>query len=356
MPAPGTLREVSRRAGVAESTASRVLRGLETKVTVTPATKDRIRRAAREIGYRPNPLARGLRGRRTGLLGAIMRDAGDPIFAVALAAIGDECRRIGWHVVLGHAQGSSRQALDLVQILETRYCEALVILGDLPDDSRLWLQLEEAALVPAVGLFQGRRRLSIPTVNVDNDRGARLVLQHLFDLGHRRIAFIGHTFGQGQTERAETYDAFLAEHGLDAPAAYRRLVPNVLDAGRAPAAELVSLAEPPTAVFAATDLLALAAISGAAAAGVRVPGDMSVAGFDDIPYATISSPPLTTVHQPLAEIVHLAIEELTRPAPSPRPRRPEPVYIEPTLSIRASTAPAPHPRRAATRRTGLVMT
>lgn len=342
--APGTLRDVSRRAGVAESTASRVLRGLETGVTVTAATKDRIRRAARELGYRPNPLARGLRGRRTGLLGAIMRDVGDPMFAAALEALGSECRRIGWHVVLGHAQGSSREALDLVQILETRYCEALVILGDMPDDSRLWQQLEEAAHVPAVGLFQGRRELAIPTVNVDNDHGARLVLQHLVDLGHRRIAFVGHTFGQGQTERAQTYDAFMAERGLAPPAGYRRLVPNLLDAGRAPAAALMAMTEPPTAIFAATDRLALAAISAVAEAGARVPDDISVAGFDDIPYATISSPPLTTVHQPLATIVHLAIEELTRAARTPPDRRFPSVCLEPVLAIRASTAPARGPR------------
>lgn len=323
---------------MALSTASRVLRGLDTQVTVTAETQDRIRRAAREVGYRPNPLARGLRGTRTGLLGAIIRDIADPIFAAALEALSDECRRVGWHIVLGQSQGSSQEALDLVQILETRYCEALVVVGDFPDDTHLWQQLEDSTHVPMVGLFQGQRQLSIPTINVDNHHGARLAMEHLHGLGHRRIAFLGHTFGQGQAERAEAYDAFMSERGIEVRAAYRQLVPNTLEGGLSPGALLVALPEPPTAIFAATDRLALAAVCAAAQTGVRIPGDLSIVGFDDIPHATISSPPLTTVRQPLTEIVHLAVEELVRlaatPPDGPTLRR----HLEPRLVIRASTA------------------
>jgi DNA-binding LacI/PurR family transcriptional regulator len=340
MPKPGSLREVSERAGVAQSTASRVLRGLETRVAVTPQTRSRILDAARDLGYRPHPLARGLRGAGAGLLGVILRDVGDPLFAAALDAIVTECRRVGWHVVLGHARGSSQEALDLVEIMETRYCEALVIAGDLPDDTPLWQQLE-AARVPSVGVFQGQRHLSIPTINVDNRRGARLAMRHLHDLGHRRIALIGHTFGRGQAERAETYDEFMAEHGLRPPPGYRRLVANTMDGGLAAAAGLLALDERPTAIFAATDRLALAAMSAIHAAGLRVPRDLSIVGFDDIPAGAIASPPLTTVHQPLEEIVRLAIDDLLARARGTGGGTPLRRHLEPALTVRASTGQPP---------------
>jgi DNA-binding LacI/PurR family transcriptional regulator len=341
MPKPGTLREVSARAGVAQSTASRVLRGLETKVAVSPQTRTRILDAARELGYRPNPLARGLRGAGAGLLGVILRDAADPLFAAALEVIATECRRVGWHVILGHAHGSSQEALDLVEIMETRYCEALVIAGDLPDDTDLWRQLEAAARVPSVGIFQGQRQLSIPTINVDNRRGTRLAMRHLHDLGHRRIALIGHTFGRGQAERAQTYDRFMAEHGLRPPRGYRQLVPNSLDGGLAAATALLALEERPTAIFAATDRLAIAAMSALYGAGLRIPRDLSIVGFDDIPAAAIASPPLTTVHQPLREIVRLAIEDLAGRARGGGAEPPPPRHLEPALAVRASTGPLP---------------
>lgn len=338
---PGTLREVSKLAGVAPSTASRVLRGLETRVAVTPETRSRILQAARKVGYRPNPIARGLRGARTGLLGVIVRDAGDPLFNAALDVLVSECRRAGWHVVLAHAQSSSEQALDLVEVLETRYCEAVVIAGDLPDDSRLWKQLEESARVPTLGIFQGQRRLSIPTINIDNGRGAELAMRHLYELGHRRIAFIGHSWGCGHMERGAAYDDFVTRHALPAPPAYRQMPPHSPEAGREAGGVLLSLPEPPTAIFAATDRLAIAAMSAAYQACVRVPRDLSVVGFDDIPAAATSSPPLTTVRQPLRQIVHLAIEDLVRRVREPGAPVTPRTYLDPGLTIRASTAPAP---------------
>jgi DNA-binding LacI/PurR family transcriptional regulator len=318
-----------------------VLRGLETRVAVTPETRNRILQAARKVGYRPNPIARGLRGARTGLLGVIVRDGGDPLFNAALDLLVSECRRVGWHVVVAHAQSSSERALDLVEVLETRYCEAVVIAGDLPDDTRLWKQLEDAAKVPVLGIFQGQRRLSVPTINIDNRRGADLAMRHLYELGHRRIAFIGHSWGCGHMERGVAYDEFMAGYALPSPPAYRQLPPHSPEAGREAGALLLSLPEPPTAIFAATDRLAIAAMSAAYEANLRIPRDLSVVGFDDIPAAATSSPPLTTVRQPLQQIVCLAIEDLVRRTREPDAPVTPRICLDPALTIRASTAPAP---------------
>jgi len=338
-----TMKDVGQLAGVSPSTVSRVLNGASTLVPITGETRQRVLQAAEALNYSPHPLARGLRGAGTALLGLIVREIADPFFTALLAAIASEAQRRGYNLVLGHAGSSARQALALTQVLEVRHCEAILLVGDLLDESRLVEELQGTELA-MVGLCQGRRSPGLSTVNTDNERGARLALEHLYQLGHRRIALLDAGWIGDVEPRRSAYYEFLSERGLDAPSAYHQTTSNDAGGGQAAFAQLLRLPRPPTAVFATTDVLAIGAIKGAEEAGLRVPRDVSVVGFDDIPFAVYTVPSLTTVRQPIPAMARLAIEIALRVAAEGGGRDEAQHLLEPELVVRQSTA-RPRERR-----------
>ncbi len=182
-------------------------------------------------------------------------------------------------------------------------------------------------------------------MNTDNERGARLALEHLYQLGHRRIALLDAGWIGDVEPRRATYYEFLAERGLDVPPEYHQTTPNDASGGHAAFARLLGLPRPPTAVFATTDVVAIGAIKAAQEAGVRVPRDVSVVGFDDIPFASYTVPSLTTIRQPVPAMARLAIEIALRLA-AERGALDDaaPYLLEPELIVRQSTA-GPRERR-----------
>ncbi len=332
------MRQIGQLAGVSQSTVSRVLSGAPLSIPVSPETRERILNVVSELGYVPNPLARALRGARTALVGLIVRDIEDPFFAMAIAAITAEARRHHYNVVLGHAGSSGHQAVALREVLETGHCDGSILLGDLRDQATLWADLTRRPM-PLVGLWQGARAPQIPVVNVDNRQGIYLALEYLLGLGHRRIAFIqGGRTGDG-LERRDAYVRFLREHELTVPDGYVRVASNTFAEGAATMRDLATLREPPTAVLASTDVMAVGALSAASQIGLRVPSDLSVVGFDDIPLTAFTVPALTTVHQPMGQIARLAVDMLLQSldgAPHSRARR---RLVEPSLVVRQSCAP-----------------
>src|ERR671922_1639090 len=126
-----TMRDIAAVAQVSQSTVSRVLSGAPTSVPIAPETRERVIRASRELGYRPNPLARGLRGASTNLIGAVVRDFSDPFFAGAIEALVVETMAHGYNVVLGHVHGRLDETIPLTSVLETRHTDAIVLLGDM---------------------------------------------------------------------------------------------------------------------------------------------------------------------------------------------------------------------------------
>ena len=173
-----TMRDVATATGVSQSTVSRVLSGAPTVVPIAPETRERVVAAARRLGYRPNPLARGLRGARTMLLGVIVREITDPFFAGAVDAVSTEASRRGYNVVLGTAHAQADEAIALWTILEARHCDAIVLLGDMRDQPRVIDDLRNAQ-VPVVALWEGSRPTGIASVSVDNDFGITAVMDHL---------------------------------------------------------------------------------------------------------------------------------------------------------------------------------
>ena len=338
-----TMQDIADAAGVSQSTVSRVLTGAPNAIPINPATRERILEVARQMRYRPNPLARGLRGARTMLLGVIVREITDPFFAGAVDAISTEANRRGYNVVLGDAHGHTDEAIALRAVLETRHCDAILLLGDTSDQPRLMEDLRDTN-VPVVGLWQGTARMpGISVVGVDNKFGLGGLMDHLLGLGHRKIAFVGGVFVEGRLigDIGERRAAFLERataEGLETPDGFVRDARNTLSGGAGALRELMALPERPTAIIASTDVLAIGALHAAAHMGLHSRRDLD-SGLRRPAMAEYTTPALTTVCMPIAEMaaagVKAAIDEgQDREATTLQ-------ILKPTVVVRESSGRAP---------------
>jgi DNA-binding LacI/PurR family transcriptional regulator len=340
---PATMKDVADAAGVAQSTVSRILNDAPALIRVSEETRERVRAVAKDLGYQPHPFARALRGAPSMLLGAVVRDITDPFFAPAIEALSLEAKDRGYSVVLGHARAIADEALALTAVLEARQCDAIVLLGDLGDEPRLVEDLRKSH-VRVVALWHGshHRGHGFPTVSVDNRAGIRAALAHLTALGHRRIAFVGGDSHEDIRDRKAAYVEYLAKAGIEPLDGYIRDVPNGIAGGESALSALLRLPQPPTAILAATDILAMGAIHAAYESGVAVPEQLSFVGFDDIPIAAAAVPSLTTVQMPMAKIVSAGVELAVGDAAwsandgQELPR----LVFKPKLVVRRSTATA----------------
>ncbi|CAN5554439.1 LacI family DNA-binding transcriptional regulator [soil metagenome] len=343
--APSTMRDIARATGVSQSTVSRVLSGAPTALPTAERTRQLVVDTAKQLGYRPNPHARGLRGARTMLLGVIVRDITDPFFAGAIEAASIEAGSLGYNVVLGHAHSRADEAVALWAILEARHCDAILLFGDMRDQPALIEDLRDTT-VPVVALWHGSRATGMRTVNVDNRLGMTAVLEHLTGLGHRRVAFAGRRPLGDIREREEAYLAFLEGIGESPREEYLREAANDFQGGVAVLERLMDLAEPPTAIVASTDVIAIGVLHAAQRRGLHVPRDLSVTGFDDIPVAAVSVPALTTVRMPTREMVERGVRmALAAAGAGSGSQDDQHPVLEPTLVARASTGPARSPSR-----------
>ena len=199
------MRDIAREAGVSQSTVSRVLNDAPTRVPIAAETRERVLVASRRLGYRPNPHARSLRGASTMLIGAVVRDFSDPFFATVIEALAVEAMARGYNVVIGHAHGRVDEGIALTSVLETRYTDAIVMLGDMQDQPRLLDDLRNSS-VPVVATWQGTSPREFPTVDVDERAGIVAGLEHLIALGHRRIGFVS---GRLPGDNWQRQDAFI---------------------------------------------------------------------------------------------------------------------------------------------------
>jgi DNA-binding LacI/PurR family transcriptional regulator len=330
--------DVAREAGVSQSTVSRVLNATTSPIPISDQTRDRVMVAARRLGYRPNPLARGLRGASTMLLGVIVRDIVDPFFSGAIEAVTTSAAAHGYNVVLGHAHGRADEAILLRSVLETRHVDAILVLGDMGDEPRIIDDLR-GSHVPVVALWQGSASHGLPMVSVDNAVGISDALEHLLGLGHRRIAFVsGKPLGDIEERRA-AFEARMGAEGLDVPRGYVQQVANEPAGGEQALAALMDLPVRPTAIVCSTDQLGIGVLHGAASGAIAIPEELSVVGFDDLPVSAFTVPSLTTIRMPVREMAARAVQMAIEGAP--RGGSPTVEVLRPELIVRRSTARAP---------------
>jgi DNA-binding LacI/PurR family transcriptional regulator len=330
-----TMQDIARVSGVSQSTVSRVLNDSVTSVPIAAETRVRVLEIAERLGYRPNPLARGLRGAKTMLLGVIVRDIADLFFSAAVEAVSVSARTRDYNVVLGSAHSRADEAMALRAVLETRHCDGIVLLGDVRDQPRLLADLA-GSHVPVVAMWQGTALEGVATVDIDNRGGIASAVDHLAELGHHRFGFIGGYPHGDVREREASFVERLTELGMAPLDAHVLVARNDLGSGAEAFRTLMRSPDRPTAIVTATDQVAIGALHAAHAMGVHVPGDVSVIGFDDIPLAQYTAPPLTSVHQPLSDMaelaVKMAIEESSADTHSVFPT---------SLALRATAGPAP---------------
>src|SRR5262245_4901132 len=332
-----TMRDIAAAAAVSPSTVSRVLNNVPTRVPIAPETRERVVQAARRLGYRPNPLARGLRGASTNLLGAVVRDFSDPFFAGAIEALVTESTLHGYNVVLGHAPGRGNGPVSLTTVLETRHTDAVILLGDMQEHRQLLAELR-GSFVPVVALWPGTSPLEFPTADADDRAGIWAGLGHLESLGHRRIAFVSTELPGDYRVREDAYLDFMKDRFGGVPPGYLKRCPHTLAGGDAALRQLLELAEPPTAVATSTDLVAVGVLHAAHSLGATVPEKLSVVGFDDILIAPHTVPALTTLRMPITEIVRHAVAKAVSLAREPdADRGPCLDVFEPAVIVREST-------------------
>jgi DNA-binding LacI/PurR family transcriptional regulator len=335
-----TMRDIAAAAAVSPSTVSRVLNDAPTAVPIAAETRQRVIEASRRLGYRPNPLARGLRGASTNLIGAVVRDFSDPFFAGAIEALVVASMAHGYNIVLGHVHGNLGDAISLTAVLEVRHTDAVILLGDLQDHPRFLADLRNSN-VPVVGLWQGTSPLEFPSVDADDRAGIVAGLTHLVSLGHQRIAFLSAELPGGYTVREAAYLNFMRDRCGGVQPGYLEHSPNTLAGGDAALRRLLALPQPPTAVATSTDLVAVGVLHAAHSLGVTVPQRLSVVGFDDILIAAHTAPALTTLRMPISEIVAHAVSRAVAMARDPSvDRGPSRAVFAPALVVRDSTAAA----------------
>lgn len=326
-----TLGMVAEAAGVSPSTVSRILNG-------TAVVADEKRRAVDEaiarLGFVPDPVARGLAGGRTMSVGVITQAIDSPFYGTALRGIEDELDKVGYAPLFVSGHWNAVEEARCIEMLRARRVDGLIVLGGRLSDNAL---RNCAKSLPMVVTGRTLKAPNLFSLNFDNLGGARLAVEHLLGLGHRKIAFIaGDPSHPDALERERGYRSALAAAGI----AYdpELVVPGLFheEGGLAAAERLLEGRQRFTAIFAANDQMAVGACLALHRRSLRVPEDVSVVGFDDLLASRHSLPPLTTVHQPAYELGQIGAAAMLHLLHGEKPTATMP---GPRLIVRESTRP-----------------
>lgn len=333
-----TIKEVARDAGVSVATVSRVLSG---KGSVREATRRRVLDVAQRLDYVPHGAAQSLITRVTRTVGVILPDAHGEFFSELVRGIDIVSRAAGYHLLVSGFHSDSRDLTAILQATRGRV-DGLIVMSPEADVEVLRQSLGEP--VPVVLLNCALESNEHDAIDVDNYGGARAVVEHLARLGHRRIAMVtGPAHNVDSCERLRGFrDGVTELFSNGAGGEATELAGDFSEHGGYLAARRLLEREPrPTAVFAANDMMAVGFLCALAEAGVQVPDEMTVVGFDDVPLARYLSPPLTSVAASMAEVGRRAMERLLLAMLDPAAHRPERERLPARLVVRGSCAPPP---------------
>ncbi len=325
-----TMEDVAREAEVSRALVSLVMRE---QPNVSEARRQRVLDAATRLGYRPNAMARSLASRRTRTVGVILDDLRNPFFAEIAGGVEELASKLGYQLLLGAGgRQARRERAALATLLEYRVDGIILVSPRMrgPDIAAA------ASEVPLVIVGRQVRSVDADFVLIDEAHGTELVLNHLVGLGHERIAHVDGGKGAGGPQRRTAY-----LHGMQ----LRRLGRHTRvihgdfteEAGAKAASALLGDPELPTAIYAANDMVAAGLLGGFDRAGVEIPTDLSIVGYDNISIAHLAHVALTTVDQPRTEMGRLALELLLDRIDNRRPSVTR--LLEPTLVVRSTTAP-----------------
>lgn len=341
-----TIRQFAKEIGLSPATISLVLNSSSSSRNIPEKTKNRVRLAAKQLGYTPNPFARSLFSRRSGSVAIFLSDVTDPYCTTVLKGISSSLHSSDYLPVLLDIENSPAKFKDDLQKMVDRRIEGIIGVANTALLETELLTTIKKHKSPIVLIGRDMKGTNISSVSIENGQGACLAMKHLYDLGHREIAFIkGPEDILDSAQRWKGIVKFSSDAGLTLD---RRLiipmkVPGTsYEAGFIAARKLLRSKRKFTALFAFDDVTAFGAIRALTEAGKNVPVDCSVVGFDDVTTATFYNPPLTTIRQPMAVLGSSAVEiflELADAFFDKKAIAPVHRKIEPKLVVRASTAP-----------------
>lgn len=299
-----TIRDVAREADVSVASASRALNGSS---AVTAQTRARVLNAARKLRYVPHVGARSLITQRTGMIGVVLPDVYGEFFSEFIRGVDGGARARGYHLFVSGSHGDADEAAEVIHAMRGRV-DGMIVMSPHLDERFLAEHLHSETPVVLMNVRRGAKHH--PTINIDNYRGAQLMVRHLYDVGCRRIALIGGPKGNFDAEeRMRGYRAAMRALRLEAGPILRGDFTEV--SGRIAGRALTQSGALPDAVFALNDMMAIGCLSAFAEAGVEAPRQVAVAGFDDVPIARFVTPSLTTIRVDIARLGGAAFQKLS---------------------------------------------
>ncbi|WP_136810067.1 LacI family DNA-binding transcriptional regulator [Desulfosediminicola flagellatus] len=327
-----TVLDVARLAGVSTATVSRVI---NTPDSVREKTREKVLLAMEKCNYKYNALARGFATKRSNTIGLIIPTISNSVFAESTLGVQEYADQKNIRVILGNSYYKYSQEENLVKALRESQVDGLIITTTNLKGEILKSLIDEK--FPFVLLFSTIKNGPFSAVGIDNYRGGYLATEHLISLGHKRICMVAGNFSMTDRSfhRWHGYKRCLKDNGIPYDKELLVQTDYSLSGGRDSIKKLLSLPSPPTAVFCSNDYIALGAIKGAREAGLTLPKDLSIVGFDDMQTASYMVPALTTIHQPAYEMGQRAAEILLQM--TDRQLKPIHDMMETTLVVREST-------------------
>lgn len=342
-----SIKDVAKLAGVSVMTASRAI---NRHSSVSVDARNKVLKAAKTLDYRPNLTARSLRVSRSQLIGLLLPDIENPVFASLAKHVEEAANRLGYNVILGNTWEDHRREAQYIELMLSRRIDGIILSPVSPDNHRQLCQIS-APVVQLDRFFHKENEDQPPFVGVDNREVGRMAARHLAGLGHRHFACIPGPLHIGVfAERLEGFREELSNAGHQLAAVIGAGEVGQIGYGAKFFEELLRICPlRPLALFCANDLTALGAIQAANRLGFAIPGDVSVIGVDDIPAGNLTHPTLTSIRQPVKEIadagVELLVDMLTRrekrdKREAKRPEaKPKNIILMPRLVVRESTGP-----------------
>lgn len=300
-----TIKEVAERAGVSIATVSRVLNN---SGSVTDKTRETIIRAARELQYVPNITARNLSRSKTDTIGLLLPDLHGEFYSEVIRGVDQKAQQSHHHLIVSSSHNNKHEIEAALRLMRGRV-DGLIIMSPQIDAHTLQVNIPRSLPVVLLNCFV--EGTSYDSINVDNYSGAYQMVRHLLEHGHRRIAIIkGTESNYDADQRLYGYRKAMIESGFDVRDLVEVVGNFTEEEGYEAARTIIAMQPRPTAIFASNDSMAIGAISALREAGLSVPKDVAVAGFDDIPISKFIRPPLSSVHVPIAELGECAMERL----------------------------------------------
>lgn len=330
-----TIEDVALLAGVSIATVSRAIHHPN---KVAEATRGKVRKAIAATGFTANAMAQNLRRKSSRMILAVVPDIGNSFFSNILMGLEAVASERGYGLLIANLESNAELETGYLDFIRSNKADGLVMLaGQLPFQEPGYAR----GLPPLVTVCERVEQRGLPFIGIDNVHAAQLAVQHLLELGHRRIAHVaGPMENILSQDRRSGWERAIAEAGLEADPSLVISGDFSLESGRRIARQLLSLDERPSAYFCASDEMAIGVLMELSQRGCQVPDDISVIGFDDIQFARCTAPPLTTIRQPRSLIGEQAMTvmlNLIEHGAAPK----EPVILPVELVVRGSTGPAP---------------